>query len=144
MKTITTSTIILALIMTTFSCKSTSQAKSTTETVPSGDKKTTPGKTDPKNMTYDMIISFISKASGIDRSLKEKVDAAIDSFNKKNKTAIKPEILGWGREGEVDYNFLFKNLSTQQKKDFITSMEETVGTTDMVHITFNQKSVHKR
>ena len=144
MKTITVSTIIIAIMLTAFSCKSTSQAKSTTETVPNGDKTTSLGKTDPKNMTYDMIISFISKASGIDRPLKEKVDTAIENFNKKNKTDIKPEILGWGREGEVDYNFLFKNLSTQQKKSFITSMEETVGSTDMVHITFNQKSVHKR
>ena len=142
MKTLTALTLILSLGL--YSCKSTSQAKSTTETVPNGDKNETTGKTEVKEKVYDMIISFISKGEGIDRDLKTKVDAVLENFNKTNKTDIKPEILGWGREGEVDYNFNLKNLSTKQKKTFISSIEETVGSTDMAHITFNQKSVHKR
>ena len=142
MKTLTALTLILTLGV--YSCKSTSQAKSTTETVPNGDKKETAEKTDEKDKVYDMIISFISKGEGIDRDLKTKVDTVLENFNKTSKTDIKPEIIGWGREGEVDYNFNLKNLSTKQKKAFISSIEETVGSTDMAHITFNQKSVHKR
>jgi len=135
MKTITTTAIIFALTLSAFSCKSTSKAES---------KNTSTAQTDLKDMIYDVIISFISKASGIDQALKGKVDAALATFNKSNKAEIKPEITHWGREGETDYNFSLKNLSTKQKKAFITSMEEIVGDTDMAHITFNQKSVHKR
>lgn len=142
MKTITALTLILSLGV--YSCKSTSQAKSTTETVPNEDNKETAGKTDEKDKVYDMIISFISKGAGIDSDLKSKVDVALKNFNNTNKTDLKPEIISWGREGEVDYNFILKNLSTKQKKAFISSIEETVGSTDMAHITFNQKSVHKR
>jgi len=142
MKTLTTLALILSLGV--YSCKSTSQAKSTTETVPNEDNKQTSTKMDDKDIIYDVIISFISKASGIDQELKTKVDVAIENFNKKNKTNIIPEIIGWGREGERDYNFILKNLSTEQKKEFISSIEDSVGSTDMAHITFNQKSVHKR
>jgi hypothetical protein len=144
MKTLTTTIIILALSFGAFSCKSTSQAKSTTETIPNGDKKNPSEKTDQKDMTYDMIISFISKASGIDSKVKTSVDTALETFNKTNKTDIKPEIVHWGREGELDYNFVLKNLSTKQKKAFIGSMKEVVGSSDMAQFTFDQKSVHKR
>ena len=91
-----------------------------------------------------MIVSFISKGEGIDHELKDKVDARIVLFNKENKTDIQPEIVGWGREGEKDYNFVLKNLSTEVHKKFVAAMEEEVKSTDMANITFNQPSVHKR
>ena len=117
---------------------------SSNETIPNPDKKDNTKKPENQEITYDMIISFISKGEGIDRKLKEAVDKSIATFNTEQKVKIKPELQMWGREGETDYNFILKNLSTKQKKDFISSMEETVGSTDMAHITFNQKSVHKR
>ena len=142
MKTITT--LILILSVGIFSCKNSSQAMSSNETIPNPDKKDNTKKPENQEITYDMIISFISKGEGIDRKLKEAVDKSIATFNTEQKVKIKPELQMWGREGETDYNFILKNLSTKQKKDFISSMEETVGSTDMAHITFNQKSVHKR
>ena len=53
MKTLTTTIIILALSFGAFSCKSTSKAKSTTETIPNGDKKTPSEKTDQKEETEE-------------------------------------------------------------------------------------------
>ena len=87
---------------------------------------------------YDMVISFISKGEGIDHKLKDKVDSYILSFNKENKIDISPIKKGWGREGEVDYNFTLKNLSTSQKKKFISSIKGIIGNTDMAHLTFNK------
>ena len=135
MKKFATVTILLTVILSTFSCKSTSK---------SNEKESKTTQTDSKETIYDMNISFISKASGIDTALKIKVDNAIETFNKTNKTSIKPEIVHWGREGETDYDFTLKNLSTVQKKAFTSSIEETIGSSDMAHITFNKKSVHKR
>jgi hypothetical protein len=123
-------------------CKNSSEAMSTDNITPSSKETTT--RHDAADKTYDVIISFISMASGIDQKIKAKVDTAIAEFCKKNKVTIKPEIIPWGREGERDYNFVLKNLSTTQKKAFIGSMEEAVGSSNMAHITFNQKSVHKR
>lgn len=142
MKTITTLTLILLIA---FSCKSTSKPMNSDNPIPPPDVKTyTKGGSNQEKIIFDMIVSFISKGEGLDYKLVEKIDAAINDFNKKNKTKIAPEILSWGREGEKDYNFILKNLSTPLQKEFINRIEEAIGKTDMAHITFNQESVHKR
>jgi hypothetical protein len=132
--------IILAVSISLVTCKNSSKAMGSDKIEPSKSKK---GKT-VQNLTFDVIISFISKGEGIDNKLKDKIDGAVSSFNAKHKLKIKSNGLSWGREGEIDYNFILKNLSTSQKKEFISSMKETVGSSDMAHLTFNQQSVHKR
>ena len=132
--------IILAASISIASCKNSSKAMGSDKIEPTKSKK---GK-HVQDLTYDVIISFISKGEGIDYKLKTKIDEAISTFNTKHKLKVKPNGSNWGREGETDYNFILKNLSTSQKKEFISSMEETVGSSDMANITFNQKSVHKR
>ena len=67
MKKFATVTILLTVILSTFSCKSTSK---------SNEKESKTTQTDSKETIYDMNISFISKASGIDTALKIKVDNA--------------------------------------------------------------------
>lgn len=140
-----TALLIVASILL-FSCKNSSQAMDSTKPVPDTTKPTNLSKGDinQDKVIYDMIVSFISKGEGINHELKDKVDARIVLFNKENKTDIQPEIVSWGREGEKDYNFVLKNLSTGIQKKFIAAMEHEVKSTDMANITFNQLSVHKR
>ncbi len=128
----------LLFATTLFSCKCTSHATKT-ETAAVSNTETT----DQEN-TYDVIISFTSKAAGIDNSIKNKVDAIIADFNAKNGNKIEPEIVPWGREGEIDYLFLTKNLSTTEKKSFIAQVKESLGSSDTVFISFDKKAVHKR
>lgn len=141
MKALAILMIILSIGFT--SCKSPTQAKSTTETVPNPNKKTTTS-TDKGDEIYDIIISFISMGEGIKSELKNKIDKIITSFNEENKTEITPKLARWGREGEVDYNFSLKNLSTKQKKAFIGEIKEAIGSSEMALIKYNQKFVHKR
>jgi hypothetical protein len=127
-------TILYIILITStgmFACKKSEQAMGADKIVPANSKTSTA-------KVYDMKISFISKGEGIDHKLKNKIDALLVSFNKENQTAIAPVIKGWGREGEMDYNFIFKNLSTSKKKAFISSVKEIAGSTDMAHITFNK------
>lgn len=132
MKIITT--VIICLLALQFSsCKSNSKTvnnNSVTETQ------------DTEN--FDLILSFISKASGIDYKLYEKANAIILEFNKKHNLEVDFEKVPWGREGEVDLCFKLKNLSTAQKNELISSFKTALGSTDMVHILYNQKCVHKR
>ena len=100
--------------------------------------------TETQETVYDVIISFTSRASGIDRDIKDKVDKILSNFNAENENKIKPEIAPWGREGEVDYHFITKNLSTNQKKALTTKIKEAIGSSDTVFILFNKKAVHKR
>ncbi len=136
--------LILTLLIASsglFACKTQSGAMGADRTTPADSGKTTIENNDE---VYDMIISFISKGAGTDRELKPKIDQIIEDFSAKNNVSLDFEKVGWGREGEVDYNFMFKNLSTAQKKDFIAQIKAAVGSSDMVFVAFNKKSVHKR
>ena len=136
-----TLTLILLIASTSlFSCKSIPQDIGTDKITPTN----TINKTAQEETIYDIIIMFISKASGIDSNLKAKIDGELTSFNKEHNTDLKPEIVGWGREGERDYLFITKNLSTKQKKQLIAQFKSAVGSSDMARIILNKKSVHKR
>ncbi len=137
--------IIITLIAssTLIACKNSSKAMSSDRIEPSNSGKNIK-QVETQDVTYDMIISFISKGEGVDNKMVEKINAAIATFNKDNNVNLKPEKVGWGREGEVDYNFIAKNLSTGQKKALATKIKETIGSSDMVFVKFNTKSVHKR
>ncbi|MCB9359950.1 MAG: hypothetical protein H6587_02855 [Flavobacteriales bacterium] len=87
-----------------------------------------------KQESYDLILQFISKGAGIDHDLKAKFEEGLAKYNAENKVNITPEISHWGREGETNLNFNLKNLSTAQKKSFLSFVKETIGNTDMVHI----------
>ena len=142
MKTLTFTILLASTIL--FSCKNSPKAMDSTSIVPSKTKTINQTKTAEKDIVYDVILSFISKASGIDHVLKEKIDDALAASNKKYGTTLKPEIVHWGREGEIDYLLITKNLSTKQMKELEGDIREAIGSSDMVHVTYNQKSVHKR
>lgn len=90
--------------------------------------------TTEQTATYDLVLQFISKGAGIDRNLKTKFEEGLAKYNTTNKVNITPEISHWGREGETNLNFNLKNLSTDQRKAFLSFVKETIGDTDMVHI----------
>ena len=128
--------IIVITLTSLYSCSNTTQAVEAKKNTPTQPKVVSP--------TYDVLISFISKGEGINDELKNKIDLIIITFNEKNKTTVAPEIISWGREGELDYGFLTKNLSTNQKRTLTSQIKEAIGSSDLVRISFNQKSVHKR
>ena len=129
--------IIMLSAITLIACKSNSK---TTKV----DNSTTQETTNPDEQVFDLIVQFISKGEGTARELGDKFDEAVAKFNKDNHTNIEADKRHWGREGEYDLNFDLKNLSTKQKNSFISLVKETVGHTDMVHLKYNEKAVHKR
>ncbi|MCO6498770.1 MAG: hypothetical protein J5I47_00135 [Vicingus serpentipes] len=131
--------IILIVCLTFFSCKNSTSVNSDKEST----TKTLPQNTN-NEVLYDIIISFTSMGEGIDYALRKEVDAEILNFNNEHNLTIQPQIVHWGREGEADYNILLKNLSTSQKKKFISSLKEMVGISELTLIYLNQKAVHKR
>jgi maltose-binding protein MalE len=130
--------IIMLSAITLIACKN--SAKTTKVENPSTTQETT--NSDEK--TFDVIVQFISKGEGTARELGVKFDEAVAKFNKDNHTNIEADRRQWGREGEYDLNFDLKNLSTKQKNSFLSLVKETVGHTDMVHLKYNEKAVHKR
>lgn len=142
MKTLTITVMIAAT--TIFSCKSPSEAVETKKTEPIKSELETSVTGEESDIIYDAIISFTSRGSGIDNDIKNKVDKILADFNANNDDKIKPEISPWGREGEVDYHFITKNLSTIQKQALSAQIKEVIGSSETVFIMLHKKAVHKR
>lgn len=139
----TLSLIISISIATLVSCKTSSAPAMGSDHI----EPAKTGKSTQSDDVYKMIISFISKGEGIDLDAKKRVDNVIEEFNKTNNTNYQPEKAYWGKEGEVDYMFKdngAKNLSTEQKKAYLAKIKAAIGSSDIVHISFNKKAVHKR
>ncbi|MCB0402547.1 MAG: hypothetical protein KDD41_10720 [Flavobacteriales bacterium] len=136
--------ILLAIMIAStslFACKSSQSGAMGADRIEPANSKPA---AQPEEGTYDMIISFISKGAGTDRVVKPKIDEYMTAFNEKHGLTLNVDKVGWGREGEVDYHFDFENLSTAQKKEFISEVKAIVGSSDIVFVSLNKKAVHKR
>lgn len=134
----------LVIILSTVSlitCKNGQKAIATKDN--SSTEKTVES-TNPQDVVFDVIVQFISKGEGIANAQKTKLEEAVAKFNKDNHTNIEADVRHWGREGETDLNYSLKNLSTAQKKSFISLVKQTVGETDMINVKYNEKGVQKR
>ena len=87
-----------------------------------------------KKDTYKLVVSFISKGSGIDYKSKEKIDTFIKGFHKK----VEFEICQMGREGETNYLFHLKELKEHEQKKFIKELKEQILDKEMVHVEENK------
>ncbi|MDF1672343.1 MAG: hypothetical protein P1U41_02495 [Vicingaceae bacterium] len=134
--------LVLGVSLSFYSCKSQSQAMDSNNVEPVNiEKENTSANEDG---VYDIIVSFASKGTGINRDVKQKLDDALTVFSQNNGVTLNLEKLGWGREGEIDYLFLTKNLSTKQKKELKAKVKEVIGDTEMIFISYDSKCVHKR
>ena len=87
-----------------------------------------------KKDTYKLVVSFISKGSGIDGKSKEKIDEFIQKYPQK----ISYEICRMGREGETSYLFKLKELKKHEYKKFIQQLKEQVLNKEMVQVEENK------
>lgn len=87
-----------------------------------------------KKDTYALVVSFISKGSGIDGKTKDKVDTFVKSFPKKPAF----EVCQMGREGETTLLFHLKELSKHEQKKFIKELKEQILDKEMVHVEENK------
>ncbi len=90
-------------------------------------------------VTYRLIVSFISKGAGIDQTAKDKVKAHAESHPKKPAF----EVQSWGREGETDFLFSLKELTADEQALFVNEVKGLVSRTDMVFIKENSTAVKK-
>jgi len=92
-----------------------------------------------KTVKYRLVISFISKASGIDHKAHEKIKEFIEKHPKKPAF----ETFHWGREGEIDYCLQLKELSTKEQTVFIEDIKKLIDDKEMVLVYENHNYVKK-
>lgn len=101
-------------------------AKPTTDAKPASDMK------------YRFNVSFISIGSGVDYKAKDKYDAFVLDFAKRNgNVKLKHETSPWGREGEVDYCFSLSELNARQQGAFVQESKALLKDNKLVQFAEN-------
>lgn len=92
-----------------------------------------------KSSNYPIIVSFTSKASGIDTKAHEEFQKFLSTYPKK----IVFEPTHWGREGETDYCLKLNELSMGEQTDFINKVKKLLAKSSLVIVSENAECVHK-
>jgi hypothetical protein len=97
--------------------------------------------TSPTNSNeYRVVVSFLSKGSGIDNQVHE----SFLKFVTEHPEKPKHEVYRWGREGEVDYCLQLSEFKSKSQKEFVENVKKIIGGSDMVQISENSPCVHKK
>ncbi len=88
-----------------------------------------------KKLTFALIVSFTSYASGIDGEKYDAIMKYIDSHPKKPKY----KLYGWGREGERDICMNLKEFKKPERKGFIEEIKKLAQGSDRVFVNTNVK-----
>lgn len=126
--------LIATLIFTGVSCKS--KKETSTKTV----ENKTEQNINEQKVVYKLIVSFISKGAGTDNTKRTALIEYVNSHPKKPKF----ETINWGREGETDYCFNLKELTTKKEMvEFIEKVKSISGGSDMMQLIEDSESTHK-
>jgi len=78
-----------------------------------------------------LVVSFISKGSGTDKSAINKLKIFLEQYNAAAKKPVTHEVKSWGREGEKDYCIKTDN------KEFIDNLKKEMAGIELVRIKEN-------
>ena len=131
MKQLLILTSLLVISSISICCKTKKEASNSTE-IPNS-------KEDEKVTQYRLILTFISKGTGVDSKLKSEILAYTSTHPKKPIS----KIVLWGREGETDHCFSLKELKKTEQVEFIAGIKKIIGTSDMVLLVENSKCNHQ-
>ena len=84
-----------------------------------------------------LIISFQSHASGIDGRAKKDIDTFISDYEKEKNVRLAREVVGWGREGELDYCFMLSEITKEDQADFVSRIGIKVKSSDRTSLQEN-------
>ncbi len=126
MKTITT--ILMSIILLTSACSAEKKAA-----------KKEAARLAETNVNYPLVVEFISIGAGIDNKALETLKTMSNSPKK-----LKYVNHTFGREGEIDFCYLLKELNDKEKAKFITDVKEAFKGNNLVILHENSKPVNKK
>lgn len=83
-------------------------------------------------------VVFFSIGEGTDSEERNSFENFVDEFQKENKFIFNMKKIPWGREGEVDYCFIFDNVTEEMKNKFVNKVKEMLSTNKLVHLFENK------
>ncbi len=120
------SIIIIATVG--MSCKSKKETTTSTQTAEAQSEK------------FRLVVSFISKGAGTDKTKSAALLAYIGVHPKKPTYTV----AHWGREGEADYCLHLTELTKSEQADFVANVNKMMAGSDMVFVKENAESAHAR
>lgn len=129
---------VLSLALSTVSCKSKKEA--TTSDSSSSSASANASANEPKEMTYRMVVSFISKGAGTDGP---KRTAFLEYVAANPHKPVYKEVR-WGREGEGDYCFTLSEFKSKTELlNFIDGVKKIAAESDLIVVSENAPCLHK-
>jgi hypothetical protein len=86
----------------------------------------------------NLVVSFYSKGSGINREGVGKLEKFITDYSKRTNTQISYKKVGWGKEGEADYCISLSVMNNEQRSKFIASVNDILRSVETVHLFENR------
>ncbi len=106
--------------------------------------KSQAGNTFDKDSTnYRLVVSFFSRASGIDFEARKQVDAYIYEFEQAKGISINKEETRWGREGEIDYCLTLEKVTTKDQKKFVKKIKGIAKKSGRINVLEHSPCLHK-
>ena len=85
-----------------------------------------------EDTSYRFIVSFISIGSGIDKKAKNQYEQFLKDFELKHNVTILYDKKYWGREGEVNFCFMLKELNKEDQEKFIHESKKLLANSTRV------------
>lgn len=89
-----------------------------------------------KDTICRFTVSFISFGAGIDKNAKKEFEQFIIDFELKNEMKIPYEKKYWGKEGELDFCFMLKELKKEDQESFILQSKNQLA--NSTHVRFHE------
>lgn len=86
---------------------------------------------------FQFIVSFISIGAGIDKTAKKQFEQLMTEFENTNKLKLNVVIKKWGREGELKYCFVLKDLDRELQEIFISKTKNTLNQSSLIRYHYN-------
>ena len=96
------------------------------------------------DITYRVIVSFISIGAGTDPDAHPVLDAFVQQYMDTTSKKIVYQAQPWGREGEMDICFTLDNLSAEEQVNFINGLKVAFLKRELVRIEEYKKTRYRR
>ena len=93
--------------------------------------------------TYNVVLSFVSQASGPDRKSHMAFKEYIEQIKDKDKK-LSMETYTWGREGEKDYCINFKCIGKMEKSKIVSDLNAIANLSEITYMWENTSCKHKK
>lgn len=136
--------ITLLVISCSMACKTHRKDSQTDVDKATTAKDSTAAVVDQAPDTFRVVISLISIGEGTDPEGMGKVARFLDNYEK--QTGKKPVYSSqrWGREGEMDLNFMLTELNPKEQADFVEQLQKAMTGQQLILVTENKPNRFRR